>query len=159
VVRRRQRYYVPVAALLAVGLGFGLYEFVTFEQTAITTIPRGETVPVFVPFTPTPSPVPSPSPTPLPGQVVRANTWEGRYQQLFAERCGSCHVQTSLGGLGLGSYEQALSGGQSGPAILPGDPDASLLVQVQSTGGHPGQLTIDEVGQVIDWIKAGAPER
>jgi hypothetical protein len=64
-----------------------------------------------------------------------------------------------VGGLNLGTYENALRGGVSGPAIVPGDPDASVLVQIQSAGGHPGQLTIDELEQVIAWILAGAPER
>jgi hypothetical protein len=30
---------------------------------------------------------------------------------------------------------------------------------MQSIGGHPGQLTIDELNQVIDWIISGAPEQ
>jgi hypothetical protein len=30
---------------------------------------------------------------------------------------------------------------------------------MQSTGDHPGQLTDEELQQVIDWIEAGAPER
>jgi hypothetical protein len=34
-----------------------------------------------------------------------------------------------------------------------------LLVQVQSQGNHPGQLTIDELNMVINWILAGAPEQ
>jgi hypothetical protein len=29
---------------------------------------------------------------------------------------------------------------------------------MQSQGGHPGQLSNDELQQVIDWIEAGAPE-
>jgi hypothetical protein len=44
-------------------------------------------------------------------------------------------------------------------AIKPGDPDQSLLVQVQQKGGHPGQLTPDELATIIAWIKAGAPEK
>jgi hypothetical protein len=33
------------------------------------------------------------------------------------------------------------------------------LVQIQSPGGHPGQLTSEELAELIDWIEAGAPER
>jgi hypothetical protein len=61
--------------------------------------------------------------------------------------------------LSLATYEQALEGGDNGPSIVPGDPDASLLVQVQAPGDHPGQLTIDELNAVIEWIKAGAPQQ
>lgn len=55
VLRRRQLIFLPVAALISVTLLTALYFFVTFEDTAITTVPRQE-VEVFVPATPTPSP-------------------------------------------------------------------------------------------------------
>ncbi len=158
VIRRRERYFYPVAAVLTAAMTFGLYKFITFEQTAITTVPPGETAPVFVPITPTPTATILPSPTPAPGEEMQANTWEGAFGELFADKCGTCHVQQSLGGLSLVTYEDALEVGVTGPAIVPGDSDASVLVQVQSTGNHPGQLTIDEVEEVIQWIEAGAPE-
>jgi len=41
VLRRRRRVFLPVAAVLALVLLAGLYRFVTFEETAITTLPRG----------------------------------------------------------------------------------------------------------------------
>jgi hypothetical protein len=59
----------------------------------------------------------------------------------------------------MASYELALTGGNNGPAIVPRDPEASLLVVVQSIGNHPGQLTPEELEEVIAWIAAGAPER
>jgi cytochrome b subunit of formate dehydrogenase/mono/diheme cytochrome c family protein len=158
VIQRRQRYFYPVAAILTAAMTFGLYRFITFEQTAITYVPPGETAPVFVPFTPTPTATALPSPTPAPGGIA-ANTWQGAFQELFADECGACHVQQSLGGLSLATYQDALEGGASGSAIVPGDPDASVLVQVQATGNHPGQLTIDELQEVIQWIEAGAPEQ
>jgi hypothetical protein len=42
--------------------------------------------------------------------------------------------------------------------ILPGDAENSPLVTIQQAGGHPGQLTPEEIAQVIEWINAGAPE-
>jgi len=158
-IRRRQVYFFPVAALLTLALGFGLYGFVTLEDTAIETVPRGETAPVFVPFTPTPTPLPTATPTPVPGGVIRPNTWEGSFQQIFANKCGSCHATVQLGGLSLSTYQDALEGGDSGPAIVPNDPQASVLVQVQSEGGHPGQLTDEELNRVIQWIEDGAPQQ
>jgi len=159
VLRRRQRLYFPIAGLLTVILGFSLYRFVTFEQTAIDTIPQGETVQVFVPITPTPRPTPTITPTIAPGAEVGADTWAGTYEGLFRNRCSTCHGVTSVGDLSLATYQEALEGGKSGPAIVPSDSDGSLLVQVQLTGKHPGQLTIDELNQVIAWIEAGAPEK
>jgi len=32
-------------------------------------------------------------------------------------------------------------------------------VQVQQKGGHPGMLSAAELAGIIDWIKAGAPEK
>lgn len=50
-LRRRQRIFVPVAAAITGLLLVGLYFFVTYEQTAIATVPRQQ-VEVFVPATP-----------------------------------------------------------------------------------------------------------
>jgi cytochrome b subunit of formate dehydrogenase len=160
VIQRRQRIFFPVAILLTGVMGYSLFWFVTVEDTApITTIPQGETAQVFVPLTPTPRPTPVPTQAPELGEGVSSDSWEGKYQAMFRNRCGSCHGSTAVGGLNLATYENALAGGDNGPSIVPGDPDASVLVQVQAAGGHPGQLTIDELNEVIEWIKAGAPER
>ncbi len=88
-----------------------------------------------------------------------ADTWDGYFSGLFRNRCSTCHGFTKVGGLSLATYQDALKGGNSGPAIVPGNPDSSVLVQKQSLGNHPGQLTIDELNQVIAWILAGAPEK
>jgi hypothetical protein len=42
--------------------------------------------------------------------------------------------------------------------IIPGDSANSLIVTIQEAGGHPGQLTPEELAQLIGWIDAGAPE-
>ena len=158
IVQQRQRIFFPIASLAVGLLGFGLYKFSTFEVTAINTIPPGETAPIFVPFTPTPTATAVPTATPAPVEETQINTWQNTFGPLFEERCGTCHVQSNLGGLSLATCQDALKGGQSGPGIVPGDADASLIVLKQSSGNHPGQLTIDELNKVIEWINAGAPE-
>ncbi len=52
-----------------------------------------------------------------------------------------------------------MEGGLSGPAIVPGDAEGSLLV-VRLTGEQPhfGQLSPEELEWVIDWINSGATE-
>jgi cytochrome b subunit of formate dehydrogenase len=40
IVDRRRHLFLPLAALLTIGLAVGLYWVVTFEQTAIATLPR-----------------------------------------------------------------------------------------------------------------------
>ena len=47
---------------------------------------------------------------------------------VLAANCYDCHTEDSLGGLRLDSREAMLKGGKSGPAIVPGDPDKSLLI-------------------------------
>jgi len=48
VLRRRQRLYLPVAVIFSLVMLVSVYFFVTFEETAITTVPR-QTVEVFSP--------------------------------------------------------------------------------------------------------------
>jgi cytochrome b subunit of formate dehydrogenase len=158
-IRRRQVVFFPAAFVMTIVFSFGIVRFVSGEKTAITTVPEAETAQVFVPVTPTPRPTQTPPPTLEPGAQVGANTWKGNFENLFRNRCGTCHGTTSVGGLSLATYQSALIGGNSGAGIVPGNPDASLIVQIQSIGGHPGQLTIDELNQVIDWIISGAPEQ
>ena len=158
-IRHRQQVFFPAALIFTVAFGFGIYKFANFEVTAITTVPQGETAQVYVPITPTPRPSPTAPPTLVPGSEVGAMTWDGYFSGLFRNRCSTCHGFTKVGGLSLSTYQDALQGGNSGPAIIPGDPDNSVLVEKQSMGNHPGQLTIDELNQVIAWIEAGAPEK
>jgi cytochrome b subunit of formate dehydrogenase len=52
-IQRRQRIFYPIAIAISRALLVALYLFVTFEQTAITTVPRQD-IDVFAPATPTP---------------------------------------------------------------------------------------------------------
>jgi nitrate/TMAO reductase-like tetraheme cytochrome c subunit len=105
--------------------------------------------------------MPTPQPTPEGTPSSPALTYAERIGPIFETRCGACHGATgSLQGLNLTSYQAALEGGASGPAILPGDPENSLLVQKQSgEQPHFGQLAPEELDLVIQWIAAGAPEK
>jgi mono/diheme cytochrome c family protein len=79
---------------------------------------------------------------------------------LFKARCGACHSSSqTIQGLDLSTYQAAMEGGDSGLAILPGDPDNSLII-LKQTGeqSHFGQLTPEELELLIQWIQTGAPE-
>ncbi|MGW8143371.1 MAG: cytochrome b/b6 domain-containing protein [Anaerolineales bacterium] len=155
-INRRKRVYLPIYSLAAVVMLVGVYFFVAYEQTAIETIPPAEQAEIFVPFTPTPSPIPLPTPTPQP---ITSLTWQGGISQMVDAKCVACHNSSSkLGGLDLSDYQTALLGGNSGPAVVPGNPDNSNILIVQSAGGHPGQLSDEEISQVREWIEIGAPE-
>jgi hypothetical protein len=87
-------------------------------------------------------------------------TYQGTFKAMFDGRCVQCHTDPQPeGGLDLSSYEAMMAGGDSGPAVAPGDPDASLLIQRQTgTLEHFGQLLEEEITAVRQWIQAGAPQ-
>jgi nitrate/TMAO reductase-like tetraheme cytochrome c subunit len=78
---------------------------------------------------------------------------------LLTQRCGSCHGANAMVGLDLTSYETTMLGGDNGPAIMPGDPEGSPLIQIQ-TGDQPhfSQFTPVELEFIIQWIESGTPQ-
>src|SRR5213593_36057 len=62
----------------------------------------------------------------------RVEFFESRVRPLLIERCYECHSAKAAkvkGGLMVDSREQLLKGGDSGPAIVPGHPEKSLLIK------------------------------
>src|SRR3989449_8637718 len=58
--------------------------------------------------------------------------FDTKIRPIFIERCYQCHSHQSeklRGGLMLDSRDAVLKGGNTGPAIVPGNPDKSLLIQ------------------------------
>ena len=157
-LRKRQRIYLPVAALLTIVMLAGVYGFTTAEDTALTTIPpQPQAIQVFVPQTPTPIPTPLPGPTLAPSTGVP--TWDGIIGALFAGKCITCHGATASGGLNLTSYATAIQGGASGPWFIAGDSANSLLVTKFASGAHPYAVLLeDELALIKEWIDAGALE-
>jgi hypothetical protein len=95
-------------------------------------------------------------PTADPGQPT---TYDNTIAGLLINRCGGCHGPDGIAGLNLTTYAGLIQGGNSGPVVVPFEPEASILLQVQ-TGESPhfGQLTEQELSVVSDWIEAGSPE-
>ena len=90
--------------------------------------------------------------------------FEVEIRPLLADNCFQCHsssIETPFGGLRLDSREGLLTGGDSGPAIVPGDPFNSSLVQ--RIQGRPvlmpptGALDPPAVASLIEWVEMGAP--
>ena len=84
-----------------------------------------------------------------------------RVQPLLEAKCLGCHASEPQGGLRMDSREALLEGGKSGPALVAGDPDASLLVQAvrfQHDLKMPptGRLSPGEVDHLVRWIADGA---
>jgi nitrate/TMAO reductase-like tetraheme cytochrome c subunit len=102
--------------------------------------------------------LPTPTPGPTAAPVVGTPTYAANLQPIFAASCGTCHGEDAAGGLRLLTYGDVLAGSSDGPVVVPGDPDNSRLVEVQ-TGEHFGRLTGEQLELVKAWIAAGAPER
>lgn len=58
-------------------------------------------------------------------------TFKAHIEPIFEKNCLRCHKSwlLSQGGLRLNSIKFILKGGDSGPAVLPGEPDNSLLIK------------------------------
>ncbi|MEZ4869630.1 MAG: c-type cytochrome domain-containing protein [Caldilineaceae bacterium] len=84
-------------------------------------------------------------------------TWNSLVGPILATRCLACHGEDATDGLNLTTYAEMMKGGNQGAVIVPGQADASLLVQVQRDG-HPNQLPPAALDWVTQWIDAGAPE-
>ncbi len=83
-------------------------------------------------------------------------------QPILSERCQPCHNDRNASGhLSVASGPALLKGGQSGPVVVAGKPEASLLLQVV-TGDKPrmpkfgAPLTPEQVAALKRWISEGA---
>ena len=61
-------------------------------------------------------------------ESVLSDHFESHIRPVLAQQCFACHTNSKSGGLRLDSREDMLAGGKSGPALVPGDPDKSLLI-------------------------------
>jgi len=98
------------------------------------------------------------------GSSARAdNFFELKIRPVLADHCLRCHgPERQRGGLRLDSREQALTGGDTGPAFVVGKPAESLLmksVRHQDDLKMPPDgkgLTAEEIAALDEWIKTGA---
>src|SRR5581483_10664875 len=54
--------------------------------------------------------------------------FETKIRPVLANNCYSCHTTSAMGGLRLDSRESMMKGASRGAAVVPGDPDKSVLV-------------------------------
>ena len=90
------------------------------------------------------------------------DVFRSRIAPILERRCVQCHGDsTQKANLSLASAAGALKGGDGGPAIVPGKPDESLLLEMIS-GDKPAMpqkskpLSREEVAGIRNWIEAGA---
>src|SRR5579863_6686920 len=88
--------------------------------------------------------------------------FENKVRPIFANVCSECHGDKATSGLQVFSREMLLLGGKRGPAIVPNDPEKSLMIQAVRQSGDlkmpkGGKLTPEEVQNLTEWVRMGAP--
>lgn len=103
-------------------------------------------------------------------QLTQAQTefFENKIRPLLVTECYKCHSQQApklKGGLSLESRDGWLKGGDTGPAIVPGKPDASLLIKAVRYTDEDLQmppkgkkLSDEQIADLENWVKMGAPD-
>src|SRR5687767_9665059 len=91
--------------------------------------------------------------------------FEKRVRPVLVERCYECHAEKKQkGGLRLDTRNHTLKGGDTGPALVPGKPEESLLIKAVSYTDPDLQmppknrLSTQETSVLTEWIKMGAPD-
>lgn len=97
--------------------------------------------------------------------LEEAEVFEHVIQPILENKCLSCHqASKQKGQLRLDAVEHILQGGESGPAVVPGDVEKSLLAHhillpLEEEGHMPPkskpQLTEDETELIVAWIASG----
>ncbi len=101
----------------------------------------------------------------LDAEAAKLEFFEKRVRPVLVEHCHTCHAAETKpsGGLRVDDWHGLLDGGNSGPAVVPGDPQASLLLQrLRHTDPKKlmpkegAQLTDTQVVDLTQWIQDGA---
>src|SRR4051812_18560144 len=92
--------------------------------------------------------------------------FESKVRPLLVERCYECHSEGKKikGNLRLDTREGWVKGGDSGPAVVPGNLKESPLIEAVEYGNRDLQmppkqkLSAAEIAVFQEWVKVGAPD-
>lgn len=91
--------------------------------------------------------------------------FETKIRPILAKRCYECHgpdLDEVEGELRFSSRGALLKGGETGPAIIPGDPKNSLLIDTINYGEvyempPDSKMPADEIALLTEWVTKNAP--
>ncbi len=104
---------------------------------------------------------------PRPPAELDPGWFEEKIRPVLATQCYLCHSASTpqpQAGLRLDTREALRRGGNSGPILIPGRPEASLLMKaLRYSGDQPGMppqgaLPAGTIEDFAVWIRAGAPD-
>jgi hypothetical protein len=91
--------------------------------------------------------------------------FESKIRPVLIKECYSCHSSEAKrlkGGLRLDSRAGVLKGGDSGPALVPGKPDESRLLEALRYDGiempPKSKLPVEVIADFEKWVSLGAPD-
>ena len=94
----------------------------------------------------------------------QAKFFESKVRPLLARNCYPCHSEQAkilYSNLRVDDRAALLNGGSRGPAIIPGDPDSSQLIQAVRYDNlkmpPAGRLSGDQIEALVEWVEMGAP--
>lgn len=88
--------------------------------------------------------------------------FESKIRPVLANSCYGCHTDSAMGGLRLDSPDALAKGGKRGKAVVPGDPEKSLLITAIRHADPAlkmpmgNKLKDPQIADFEAWIKAGA---
>jgi hypothetical protein len=89
--------------------------------------------------------------------------FEKKVRPILSARCHGCHgADKQKGGLRLDARATVLAGGSTGPAVVPGNPKESLLVDAINYGETyqmppKSKLPPEEIATLTEWVARGVP--
>ena len=93
-----------------------------------------------------------------------SNTSRAAAMAILEKQCLGCHGAGQMSGLDLRQRETLLKGGKRGPAVIPGNPEGSLLYQsvihqgeLKMPLGSKSPLPAEQLEILKKWIQEGAP--
>jgi mono/diheme cytochrome c family protein len=97
------------------------------------------------------------------GMTPGARLFATKVRPVLEQKCFACHTNDERGGLRLDLRERVLKGGKRGPAVIPGNPEQSLIISALRheredlrMPRNAAKLSDAEIQGFVEWIQAGA---
>ena len=97
------------------------------------------------------------------GMTPGARIFVNKVRPVLEQKCFACHTSDERGGLRLDSRDRILKGGGRGPAVIPGNPEQSLIIAALRheredlrMPRNAAKLSDSEIQGFVEWIQSGA---